>query len=185
MRNFACTTQVPNELFDEFLSELSFAELKVLLAVNRATWGWVADKSGNRRERAWIACSLMQAKTGLSKRAITNAVAALIQRRLLCVSDKDGQPLEHAEERRGQTRLYYAIRFPQDIHRGRPTSAFVAEVDQHRMPIEETKYGKNQRTLPLDGTDGFAPRRSGRIADFLPHVLAVPLRKKLQRGTGP
>lgn len=165
MRNFPCTTQVPNSLFDELLSELSFAELKVLLAVNRATWGWVAGKDGHRRERAWLACSRMQAVTGLSKRAITNAVAALVRRRLLCVSDEQGNALEHPEERRGQTKLFYSLGYPQVDHRQRRRSASNAEVDQHRMPIIETNQLENQRTMS----------RSGRTtkAGYTAHIASV------------
>jgi hypothetical protein len=181
MDYYARTTQVPNRLFDEFLCEISFAELKVFLTVNRATWGWVVGKNGHRKERAWLSCSRMQAITGLSKRAITNAVAALVRRRLLCVFDQWGNPLEHPEERRGQTRLFYAMGFPQNGHERSHGSASIAEVDRHWMRIKETNTLKNQRTLSSSGrTVGANGHFIGRIDALLPSALAPDLWKRLQ-----
>ncbi len=180
MRNYACTTQVPNVLFDEFLRELSFAELKVLLAVNRATWGWVIDKSGRRKERAWLTCSRMQAITGLSKRAITNAIAALVRRRLLHVTDGAGHVLLDPQERRGQTKLFYSLAFPQDVIRRQRGSASSAEVDQHGMLIIETNKGTNQRTMSVDGLTTAVGAHQGHISQLLVGAVSPKLWKRLQ-----
>lgn len=180
MRNYTCTTQVPNVLFDEFLRELSFAELKVLLAVNRATWGWVIDKSGRRKERAWLTCSRMQTITGLSKRAITNAIAALIRRRLLHVADGAGHVLLDPHERRGQTKLFYSLAFPQDIIRRHRGSASSAEVDQHGMLIIETNKGTNQGTMPLDRRTMAVGGQQGHISHLLAGAVSPKLWERLQ-----
>lgn len=182
MRNFTCTTQVPNLLFDELLSTLSFAELKVLLAVNRATWGWIDTKTGARKQRAWLACSRMQEKTGLSKRAITNAIAALVKRRLLIVADAAGNDLYNPEERRGQTKLIYSLGPALDIHRPRRTSASNAEVDQHRMLIKETNKRKNQRTMSLEGRTTNGPvSYSGHIAHVLERAVSPTLLARIRQ----
>ena len=180
MRNYACTTQVPNVLFDEFLRELSFAELKVLLAVNRATWGWVIDKSGRRKERAWLTCSRMQTITGLSKRAITNAIAALVRRRLLHVADGAGHVLLDPHERRGQTKLFYSLAFPQDVIRRQRGSASDAEVDQHGMLIKETNKGTNQGTMSLDGLTTAVGSHHGHISNLLLGAVSPKLWNRLQ-----
>ena len=43
------TTQVPNELFDIHLPDLTFSELKILLFIIRQTYGWRL-KNGNRKQ---------------------------------------------------------------------------------------------------------------------------------------
>lgn len=180
MRNYACTTQVPNAFFDEYLRELSFAELKVLLAVNRATWGWVVDKSGRRKERAWLTCSRMQVITGLSKRAITNAIAALVRRRLLHVADGAGHTLLAPQERRGQTKLFYSLAFPQDVLRRQKGSASGADEDQHGMLIIETNKGTNQGTTSLDGLTKTVGAHQGHISHLLAGAVSPALWKRLQ-----
>lgn len=181
MRNFTCTTQVPNELFDELLPTLSFAELKVLLAVNRATWGWIDPRTGARVQRAWLACSRMQERTGLSKRAITNAIAALVRRRLLVVADAAGNELYDPTERRGKTRLFYSLCFPQGIPKLKRTSAFGAEVDQHRMLIRETNQGINQGTMSQSRrtTNGMS-HHSHMISGYMEGALSPALWQRLQ-----
>src|SRR5438045_1679723 len=57
-------TQVPNLLFDRWLSEISsLAELKVLLAVTRKTFGW------HKREDA-LSISYLMELTGLSRPSV-------------------------------------------------------------------------------------------------------------------
>lgn len=175
--NYACTTQVPNRLFDELLRELTFAELKVLLAVNRATWGWVDGPNGKRRQRAWFTCSRMKTVTGLSKRAISTAIAALIHRRLLFVGDAWGQPLDHPRLRQGHTRLYYSLAFPQDDHRPRHGSASIAEVDQQRLPTIETNCTKNQSPIGC----GRTTTGNGVIRDLLRGAMSPALWDRLNR----
>lgn len=108
-------TQVPNTLFDEIMSELTGAELKLLLLVFRQTWGWV-NAQGKRKVRDWMACSQIQKRTGLSRRAISLATSSLIERGLLVVSDAFGGTLQKAEQRKGKVKLYYSVSWPVENH---------------------------------------------------------------------
>ena len=51
------TTQVPNFIFDICLSQLTEAELKVLLVVIRQTLGWLDKLTGKRKSRDRITIS--------------------------------------------------------------------------------------------------------------------------------
>ena len=109
MDYYSRTTQVPNALFDQWMRDLTLAELKLLLLVVRMTRGWVVHPSGLRRSRDWLSCSRIMALTGLSDRAITTATGSLIARGLLVVTDARGSLLAAPHERRGRTRLYYGL----------------------------------------------------------------------------
>lgn len=103
-------TPVPNTLFDELLPALKDTELRVLLVVLRATVGW-ADTTGNgRKRRDWISSREMQKRTGRGSEAISAAIAALVDIRLLVVEDGEGHILRSAEERRRcLSKLFYRL----------------------------------------------------------------------------
>jgi len=107
------TTPVPNLLFDSCLSNLTYAELKVLLVIVRQTFGWQQSKS-QRKQRDWINGSQFVKKTGLSRKAISTAVNNLVNRQLIKVTDYAGFSLKTPEERRGIPRLYYQA-FPSPL----------------------------------------------------------------------
>lgn len=175
--NYACTTQVPNRLFDELLRELTLSELKLLLAVNRATWGWVTGPNGRRRERAWLTTSRIKTLTGLSKRAISDAITALIKRRLLCVTSEQGLLLDHPRLRQGHVRLYFSLCFPQVTDR---RSAHVAEPDQQQMLTIETNRSENQSTVSLKGRTAVAERHQGHIGELLAGAVSPKLLQVLR-----
>ena len=60
-------TQTPNILFDEIMRDLNGAELKVILAVIRKTFGW-------HKERDRISLTRLEEMTGLSRQGILNAI---------------------------------------------------------------------------------------------------------------
>lgn len=60
-------TQTPNILFDEIMRDLNGAELKVMLAVIRKTFGW-------HKERDRISLTQLEEMTGLSRQGILNAI---------------------------------------------------------------------------------------------------------------
>jgi len=72
-------TQIPHAVIDELLPRLTESQLKVVLVIARATWGW--------RHSPVAALSLtdLAAKTGLSRRAIQRAVAQLEQLTVIIV----------------------------------------------------------------------------------------------------
>lgn len=104
------TTQVPNEVFDQHLSKITFAELKLLLIIIRQTYGWKTNK-GKRKQRDRITYSQFQAKTGLSRRVITQTVQTLLVKHLITVTAKNGDLLHSPDDRKGRTCIYYAPLF--------------------------------------------------------------------------
>ena len=81
-------TQTPNVLFDEHMRKLSGAELKVVLAICRKTFGWhkVRDK---------ISTAQLMELTGLSNRTIIDTVRKLIKRKMIA-RRQIGQSFEYA-----------------------------------------------------------------------------------------
>lgn len=63
-------TQTPDELFDQLLSELGYAELKVLLVIIRQTFGWKKTEDD-------ISLSQIIRKCGLSKKPVLAALRLL------------------------------------------------------------------------------------------------------------
>jgi len=99
-------TQVPDELFDELLSELSGSELKVLLYVVRRTFGFKRDSdhislsqmvNGITKKDG----SILDKGTGLHKDSVIKAVKSLVSKGILLrerkISDQHGfTPSEYA-----------------------------------------------------------------------------------------
>ncbi len=81
-------TNVPNNLFDTYLKNLGYAELKVLLVVIRQTYGWKDKRTGTYKHGDWISQQFFVRKTGLSNRAVSTAISKLIYKRLIEVKTK-------------------------------------------------------------------------------------------------
>jgi phage replication O-like protein O len=69
-------TQVPNELFDDWIRELGFAEVKVLMIIMRKTFGW-------HKVRDRISLSQLETLTGLTRSNIIKATKTLIKKRFI------------------------------------------------------------------------------------------------------
>ena len=108
--NYKHTTQVPNELFDIHLPELSFSELKIVLHIIRKTYGWVL-KNGKRKQRDRITYNQFHTATKISLRAIPDTIQYLILKHLIRVTDYQGNLLHTPEKRKGKVRIYYAPNF--------------------------------------------------------------------------
>lgn len=95
------TTPVPDELFDDLMADLSEAELKVVLYIIRRTWGFkkvvdaidldqlengITKKDGQRLDRG----------TGLSRRAIIDAIESLVQKKIIVKRRRGPAPTEYA-----------------------------------------------------------------------------------------
>jgi hypothetical protein len=100
------TTQVPNKLFDVYLINLSFAEIKILLYIIRQTFGWI-DKKGKRKKRDRITHGQFVNKTGLSRRIISETIQSLIVKHLITVTDYHGNLLHNPQQRKGKVGIYY------------------------------------------------------------------------------
>jgi len=80
-------TQIPNDVLDHLLPRLTESQLKVLLAIARATWGWHEPCSA-------LSLSELAARTGLSRRSIMRAVAQLEELTVILVHRQRLSPRE-------------------------------------------------------------------------------------------
>jgi hypothetical protein len=91
-------TAFPNILLDAVMPLLRDTEWRVLCVVVRRT---IHFRPGARAGgSAWITRSQLLTATGRDSEALSRAVDALVRRRLLCVRDEVGRPLEIPQDRR-------------------------------------------------------------------------------------
>jgi phage replication O-like protein O len=102
---------VPLVYIDVVLPALTDTELRVLLVIIRQTLGWSdATQPERRKERDWITQSQFQRKTGKSRDAISRAVKGLVEKKLIQVENRAGEPLETPQKRqRARDRLFYRL----------------------------------------------------------------------------
>lgn len=101
-------TKTPNLLFDKLLTELNYSELKILLVIIRQTYGWIDKETGRRKEKDRITIGQFQNKARLSRRIISETIKRLVEKRLIVVTDNDGNVLDKPSERKGRFFLYYS-----------------------------------------------------------------------------
>lgn len=106
-------TNVPNSVFDMHLKNLGYAELKILLVIIRQTYGWKGKHKGEHKKRDWLSQQFFVRKTGLSGRAVSNAIATLHAKHLIHITNAQGKPLNTTEERKRATRLYFSCNLEQ------------------------------------------------------------------------
>jgi len=133
------TTQVPNIVFDRYLSALPMAELKILLIVIRQTYGWVDCKTGLRKTRDRISHSQFQHKTGLSRRSMTNAIQSLQQKKMISITDVKGNDLSFATDRKGKKYLYYCVPLL-------PSCELQTSAKKNAQPVQKGAYNKTNYT---------------------------------------
>ena len=73
-------TQVPNDLFDIHMPDLSGAELKVILTIIRKTRGW-------HKETDFISYSQIQEVSGLGREAVSRAISGLKNKGLITIDE--------------------------------------------------------------------------------------------------
>lgn len=109
MANLPNSTQTPNIIFNGLMREMTDTDLRVVLCVVRATFGWIADpKTGMRKEEDWISHWQLSKKTGRSGRALSTAIERCITHRWIEARDENGTILDTKAKRRGQ-KIYYRI----------------------------------------------------------------------------
>lgn len=101
---------VPNRLFDECLKDLGYAELKILLAIIRQTYGWKDPRTGGYKQWDWISQKFFVRKTGLSGRAVSTAISKLVHRGYIQIKNGQGKVMFLASERKREPKLYYSCR---------------------------------------------------------------------------
>ena len=108
--NLRNTTGVPNALFDSTLPVLNCSELKILLVIVRQTLGW-KDKQTctGRKSRDWISSSQLMKKTGCSRRSISTAIASLVEKKFISVTNFEGAALTNSQDRKGKPKLFFQL----------------------------------------------------------------------------
>ncbi len=101
-------TNVPNIVFDTHLKNLGYAELKILLVIIRQTYGWLDKRTGTHKKFDWISQQFFVRKTGLSARTVSSALAQLLAKHLITITNKKGKPLNTTQERRRASKLYFS-----------------------------------------------------------------------------
>jgi len=109
MANIPNTTQTPNIIFNGLMREMSDTDLRVVLCVVRATFGWIADpETGMRKEQDWLSHWQLSKKTGRSGRALSTAIDKCVREEWIEARDEKGIILDTKAKRRGQ-KIYYRI----------------------------------------------------------------------------
>jgi len=108
MQYYHSSTQVPNEVFDQYLPYLNKAQLKVLLIVIRQTLGWIDPKTKQRKRKDWISISFFSKRTRLTHKSISMAISELVYKELIVALDSNERELRHPKDRRGKKRIYYS-----------------------------------------------------------------------------
>lgn len=191
-------TQVPDELFDELMADLSGAELKVLLYIVRRTFGF--KRTSDRISLSQMLGGLRTATgrvldrgTGLSKPTLLHALRSLARQNVI------GTERRRSIER-GDEPTVYRLKFADDALRANPVvkkvvqgegRIFARPVVKKFAPQEtatrqtETSFSNIRNNLGkdlkrtsefLDAETRMAePQRVGRIADARPfnHAIAA------------
>ena len=127
------TTPTPNEFFS-YIPLLTHAELRVILVVIRQTYGWKDKKTGQRKIKDKLSYEFIIKRTGLYRTVLTSTIQSLIDLGILIVSDKKGNILLKAEERKGKRSLFYQFQ---------PIRNFEDTCSQIRIiPIRNSEHNK-------------------------------------------
>jgi hypothetical protein len=104
---------VPNALFDEWLPNLTGAELRVLLVIVRSTLGW---REGNGlggwrfKRRDWLTNGQFVKRAGSSSAAVSRAIQSLVEKGLVRVENVQGEALDSpGKRRRNMGRMYFTL----------------------------------------------------------------------------
>ena len=102
-------TMIPNDVFDELLIELTGSELKIFLVILRQTLGWKNQRTGKRKIWDRINQYQFKQKTGLSKRVISQSIQSLVDKKLIRITNYEGNILDTPLKRRGNPHLFYSL----------------------------------------------------------------------------
>lgn len=141
------TTQIPNIILDEWMSELTPAEFKVIMLIARQTYGW-------HKESDRISYSQLIEKTGYGADTITVAVKALRKSGRIVVTDSEGTQLHTVEECRGKS-LYYRL----DLETTRKSR----EVDSNYSENPSWKSRDTKETITKDLVINITKQRNADI----------------------
>jgi hypothetical protein len=161
--NYKTTTHIPNEFFDTYLPQLTNSEVKVLLVIYRQTYGWI-NRKGQRKLKDRISNHQFEQKTGLSRRAITQSIQALILKHLIKVTDCRGFILHDPKERKGKMSIFYAPTHPTCADKSSK------QCKKKQFPVHKSAYNKTN-TTKLIGAKGDFERQTDR--DRICEILGI------------
>ena len=98
-------------MFDKYLPIVKPTEAVIMMIIFRQTIGWIDIKTKKRKLKDWITNSQFQKKSGLTDKTISQAIQGLVDRRLITVTDSQGNELPTPESRRRKGKLFYGPRF--------------------------------------------------------------------------
>lgn len=137
------TTQVPNTFFDQYLPNLTGAEIKLILVIIRQTLGWVDYSTGKRKRRDRITQSQFRVKSGLTPRIISKTLKMLSDKEFIVITDRSNTCLKNAIERKGKPFLYYSLN---PMHFLTSTNAQSDTRPVHKVIYNKRNYTKENYT---------------------------------------
>lgn len=135
--NYRQTTQVPNEIFDKHLPNLTESEIKILLVIIRQTYGWIDTNTGKRKCRDRITQSQFVSKAGLSPRIVSKTLKMLSDKGLIAITDVYSKLLNNAQDRKGKAVLFFSFN---TVHFSTSTSA-----QSNTGPVHKSAYNKTKK----------------------------------------
>ncbi len=136
--NYQQTTQVPNEIFDKHLPNLTESEIKIILVIIRQTYGWIDVNTGKRKIRDRITQSQFVSKAGLSPRIVSKTLKMLSDKELIAITDANSKLLKNSLDRKGKAVLFFSFN---PVH-------FKVSTNAHSdtKPVHKVIYNKTNST---------------------------------------
>lgn len=158
-------TQAPNDLFDTLMRDMSEAELKVVMAAVRQTFGY-------HKQRDAISMTRFEELTGLSRQSVANGIDAAIKRGVLRVV---------GEGKRGVRIFELVVISDQSTNETSTIQDFSTDeattIPKSRHTKEKSLKEKTQKTIPAPSGAGASPDW---ISEFF-QALAAFAQAELER----
>jgi hypothetical protein len=120
--------------------------------VIRQTYGWKDTRTNSYKRWDWISQKFFVKKTGLSQRAVSTAIAKLINKKLVLVKNGNGKMLLEASERQREAKLYFScILEPQscEVKHTKSVKKLHTTIIKHtKMYCEEGSQGLKRIRFP-------------------------------------
>lgn len=133
-------TQIPNEFFDKMMADMGEAEIKVLMAIMRKTFGW-------HKIRDQISLSQLEEITGLHKQAIIGAIKIL---------ESKGLVLKTVTGSNGTQKAFYELIISEDSNNSYPCENHTPPSVKF-TPTKETLTKERRKESSLKGAKEKSP----------------------------
>jgi len=103
------TTPTPNIIFNDLMAKMTDTELRIVMAVTRATLGWEIDpETKMRKKEDWLSYYQLKKITGRGYTALAQGIESCIKKGWIEARDKDGNLLDTKNKRIGK-KIYYRL----------------------------------------------------------------------------